>query len=70
MPRSPLRAMIDAADAVRDARRQRATGERLNPVAEMLECIRLAHRWRHEHSDRAAVVAALADAWARDAIDR
>lgn len=69
MNRAPLRALVAAADAVRSARRA-AHGDRLNPVREMLSCIRLAHRWRAEEPDRAAIVASLAESWARDAIER
>ena len=69
MNRAPLADLIAAAGAVKGARRAKARmGERLNPVAEMIDCLRLAHRWAPECPTRASVAAELAAAWAGDAV--
>ena len=66
--RASLRDIVAAAGAVKAARKRTPLGERLNPIAEMLDCLRLAHRWAAAYEVRASVAAELAAAWANDAI--
>lgn len=66
--RRSLADIVNAAKAVRAARHA-DFGSRLNPVAEMISCIRLAHRWAAECPERAGIASDLAASWAADAIN-